>query len=73
MKDITLTKSLKENKAIVLKNGADCPEGFIEISGAFLPEGEISIAVPAKLYKQTALITKLSDEAANCIAQSMNP
>ena len=71
MKELFLSQTLKDNKAVIVRDGQDCPDGYVEVAGAFTAKGEISIAVPEELMQNEKLIKKLSDEAGNCIMKYM--
>lgn len=70
MLKIKLTDDLRDHQAVIVR-GDEVPDGYIEIAGAFFPDGDISIAVPEHLYKKNAVIKRLADQAADCIMQAI--
>ena len=69
MLKIRLTDDLKGHQAVIVR-GDEVPKGYIEIAGAFFPNGDISIAVPDHLQKQYQVIKNLADQAAVCLMQA---
>jgi hypothetical protein len=70
MLKIKLTDDLKGHQAVIVR-GDEVPDGYIEIAGAFFPNGEISIAVPKKLTNQIEIINVLAKEAQKCLMGAM--
>ena len=66
MLKIKLTDNLKGHQAVIVR-GDEVPDGYIEIAGAFFPDGDISIAVPKHLKKKYKVIKSLADQAAECL------
>ena len=69
MLKIKLTDDLKGHQAVIVRDDK-VPEGYIEIAGAFFPDGEISIAVPEHLKKKYEVIKSLADQAAECLMRA---
>ena len=75
MGKIELTGTLKTYKAVIIHEGDSFPEGYHEIAGVFLPDGEVTIAVPENLAEDIELLNKLSKQAGDCLykAYQANP
>lgn len=70
MLKIKLTDDLKGHQAVIVR-GDEVPKGYIEIAGAFFPDGDISIAVPDQLMKKYSVIKNLADQAERCLMQAI--
>ena len=70
MLKIKLTDDLRGHQAMIVR-GDEVPNGYIEVAGAFFPDGEISIAVPEDLKKSHNVIKGLADQAVECLMQAM--
>jgi hypothetical protein len=72
MSKIILTQELKNNKAVVIIDEQDLPDGYISIAGAFIERKNVEIAIPDKVMKNISLFNRLAKHAQECLVGSMN-